>query len=343
MKKTMQSRKILLVLFFLSVVGFVFYTPYDIKELTLESKNLPSSSLKSLSTKGNTIIQDGKPIILKGAVSDYFRYNYITNINQEGEFKNLTTLEKAGANLIGLYLSDYPQIKENIEQLDKYIEYANNNGMYIYLAPVGHNFYETQTLENKYNYWINPNDKTDLTQLTEFLSERYKDKPGVLYQLAAEVDISPKNWSKKQKELINIIRKHTKNPIIVNTSHYAFQYESLPFSEDVNLIYQTGGYVRHDDGGNNFMPVSEIVDKKNNLSQKYPVLVGEFGGNSQKDFSSSKDLEALQEILDEIKNKNVNFTAYRIGPNFKNDPMSLFDMQGILTKKGALVLKYLGN
>lgn len=316
---------------FLFASGILFYT-------------LSATELKTLHTKGNKIIQDDKPIILKGAVSDYFRYDYgYRQENMVNEFENLITLHKAGANIIGLYLSDYPKIKKNVEQLDKYINYANRNDMYVYLAPVGHNFRETQNSTNKNNYTINPDDVTHLTQLTQFLVERYKDRSGILYQPAAEADIGADDWVKKQKDLIKIIRKYNKNPIIVSTTNYS-PYESLPFSKDENLIYQTGGYTRDTDTDNssNRMTISEIVDKRNNLSLNYPVLVGEFGGNTQKDFSSSKDLETLQEIFEEIKKKNVNFTAYRIGPNFENDSLSIFDTKGNITKRGMIVFKYLG-
>src|SRR5579864_1842167 len=74
-----------------------------------------------LETAGNQIISDGKPIRLQGVVSDYFRYDF--NRGHSGaqtlqkEFKDLQTLKKFGINTVGLYLSDFSQIKENVTEL----------------------------------------------------------------------------------------------------------------------------------------------------------------------------------------------------------------------------------
>lgn len=340
MKSSKNLKRILPIIFVLFISVFLFYPWNKADKFTSESK------LKALHTRGNQIIQDdGTPIVLKGAVSDYFRYSMFSEpLDLLTELKNLDTLSKAGANVIGLYLSIFPMIKENIVQLDAYINYANDSGMYVYLAPVGHNFRETQTKINKHKYYLHPEDTTDLTQLTEFLANRYKNKPGVLYQPAAEPDISEREWFAKQNQLIKLIRAHSQNLIIISTATYGHPYLSLPLSRDEkNIVYQAGGYMRDNDSDINHMSVDEIINKGINLSQKYPVLVGEFGGNTQTDFSSEKDLQTLKEILDGIKNSNVSFTVYRTGPNFENDKLSIFDGQGNLTKKGILVLDYLGN
>lgn len=291
-----------------------------------------NSPLGPITTEGNKILVNGKSIRLKGAISDFFRYkNSGRPASMEEQFKNLRSLKNAGANIVGLYLDDFLKIKERVGKLDKYIDYANANDMYIFLAPVGREF-----REGKDSWLVKPNDINDLTQLITFLASRYKNNPGVLYQLAAEPETQ--NWDKKQQELINVVRKYTDNPIILSSIQYGKYFH---FPKDNNLIYALGGYTRSDDSQ---MWVEEPYLARiteGNLKNKYPTLVEEFGGNYGKDFSSERDLNTIEEILEEIDKKSLSFTGYRIGPNFKNDPLSLFDDKGEFTKRGKLLFKYL--
>ncbi len=333
----------------LTILAIVLSTAF------LGPKTIPESAPPPLylQAKKNEIIdpQTGKPLILRGITSDYFRDYFNKNYPERygGLLPELTRIDKlkqAGANinLIGLYFAQLAKIKQNLTLLDAYVNYALTHGMYVYFAPAGGEFIETNTPE----YVVEGKDHfknhgpNDLAELTELLAQRYGSYPNTLFMLTAEPRIPPEEWKALQQKLAEIVRKHTKNPIIASTSYYGdYTHPVLTFD---NIIYSTGGYVSKDNGPSPFpeRKISQILGSQT-LIENYPVIVAEFGGNYGGDFSSSRDLELFKNILREINAKELSYSAYRLSSSFENDGLALFDTNGNLTAKGKIFVESFGS
>lgn len=327
-------------------VDYLLSAPSDIADGSAGKHTGPPS----LYTQGNKIMnsQTGQPVVLKGIVTDHFRYN----LNQDypavygglkAEIEKIERLKQRGAdiNIIGLYLSRLDKIKPNINELDRFINYARDNDIYIYFAPTGNAFRETEAQDminaNKTGFY-KIQGQNDLAELTELLASRYGKYSNVLYQLTAEPHIPPADWEVKQKELAAIVRKHTNNLIIVSTSYYT-PYSSLPVLPYGNIIYSTGGYISKNDSSFAERSYNQILGNAN-LRQNYPVIIAEFGGNYGGDFSSDRDLFLFKDILEEIGRAHLSYTIYRLSSAFKNDGLALFDTGGKLTRKGEIFVNF---
>lgn len=200
-------------------------------------------------------------------------------------------------------------------------------------------------------YWKDPDNNNDLTKLIEFLAQRYKDSPNVIYGFGAEPDIPSAEfdrWFNKQLQLANIVRKH--NPkallLITGTDQYKLSgFIDKPFPLD-NIIYQTGGYISsHDEGFRQRLQNPEFLKQRyqsfvHKLAEKYPIMLGEFGGNVSEDFSSDIDLQSIREILEIIKPKGIHYMGYRLSAYTDGDRLSLFDITGTLSIRGKLFSEY---
>ena len=303
--------------------------------------------IPALHTSGNDIIQKNnkEPITLKGVTSDYFRYDFNYDYPEkygglEKELERLHLLKKSGVdiNLIILYLSRPDLLKENIAELDRYIKYAGDNGLYVMLAPAGVGFLETnpRKLVMDENYW-NKIKTDDLYNLTSFLASRYGREPHILFQLVAEPNMDPPEWKVIQEKLAGIVRHYSNNPIVLSTSYYS-RYDPLPALPLENIIYSTGGYVRKNDISGRERTVSEILGESSLVSQ-YPVIVAEFGGNYGGDFSTKSDLDMYEEILGEVNKNEMSYSMYRLSSAFEHDGLALFDVDNKLTSKGKIFVK----
>jgi len=119
---------VFLVIIILSSIGWLTRYNYI--------KPIASSGLPELYVNGNSVFRNdtNEQVILRGAVSDYFRYgNHNQSIQEQGlvaELDRLSTLKKMGANLIGLYLADSKTLEENKEELDQILssfKFIENN------------------------------------------------------------------------------------------------------------------------------------------------------------------------------------------------------------------------
>ena len=320
--------------------------PTDIKEGGVSNESHQSAHL---STQDNKIInsQTGQPIILKGIVTEYFRYrmNYgypALYGGLEAEIEKIERLKRAGANInvIGLYLARLHEIKSNIDEMDEYINYARKNSIYIFLAPTGNAFIETvdiKSLRGNSEKFFKDLGSNDLAQLTELLAQRYGNYYNVIFQLTAEPNIPYAKWEVKQKELAAIVRKYTNNLIMVSTPYYTpYSYSSswpvLPYD---NIIYSTGGYISKNDHSFVERQLKQILGEEN-LIKNFPVMVAEFGGNYNSDFSSDRDLALFKNILTEINQANLSYAVFRLSSAFQSDGLAIFDTKGELTKKGEI-------
>jgi hypothetical protein len=235
-----------------------------------------------------------------------------------------------------LYLGRLDKTKERVDELDQYIAFATQHGLYVMLAPAGTGFIETNPNKNAQAdsaYWAHtgPN---DLSELTEFLAARYANYPNVIYQPTAEPNLSDAKWDALQESLAKTIRSHTNNLIVASTPYYN-SYITLPILAYPNVAYSVGGYLRKDDRS----PVERTVDGiLGNLSVQgvYPTIVTEFGGNYGDDFSSSRDLSLFKEMLLKIQVANDSFSVYRLRSAFENDGLALFTTSNELSEKGKV-------
>jgi len=363
-KIRMHKSKITLLIISLIVVAeviWILHNPLDSKEripaeeLTVKSDHLQSAS--ALYVKGNQIFQSDTnvSIILKGAVSDYFRYtlNHFSDEQDiQSELNNVIKLRSYGANIIGLYLADLNKIKKHINDLDEYINVAKENNMYIYLIPVARDFSESYS---PVWFWKNPNNNNDLLVLIELLAQRYKSSPNVIYGFGAEPDIPSEDfdrWFNKQVELAHIVRKYNlKAPLMITgTGQYDLSgFIDKPFPLD-NIIYQTGGYISaNDEDFRQKLQHPELLEQtyksfvSKGQADKYPILLSEFGGNVSEDFSSDIDLQSIKKILRVIQPIGISYTGYRLSAYIDGDPLSLFDIHGNLTPRGKVFAEYLSK
>lgn len=302
------------------------------------------------------ILQKGidKPILLKGALSDYFRgggfSERTTKMDIQEQINYTNKLKPYGINIVGFYISSPAYLKERLSELDEYISFARKSGIYVFLMPVARDFdpmmqrVEGPSVVRRGTY-------EELYQLIDLLAFRYKNYPDVLYGFGAEPSGTPNYspfeafdaWNKKQKELAQIVRSHNSNAILLITSPAIGYYSNNnPFSLD-NIIYVSGGYAAYNAEGASSHP--DVTEQRRvwiieGLPDKFPGLIGEFGGFSSGDFSTPLDLEITQKILEDIHKNNLSYTAYKLASTSERDTLSLFDMKGNLTKKGQLYVKY---
>lgn len=330
-------RRILLIIVLLAVSIGIFAT-----------KNHKPAQLSPIITLGNQLIatETQKPIVLKGVTSDYFRYSFNYNYPEkygglEEELKRVTLLKSAGPqmNVVALYLASFSKLKENITELDQYIEHNRKNGLYTILAPAGIGFLETNPKKSVMTdpvYWSKVGG-SDLRELTQFLAERYGKLPYVLFYLTAEPNLSYSLWEQVEATLAQAVRQYSENPIILSTPYYE-KYPSPIHLSGPNLIYSVGGYVRKQDGGTTERTTEEIVGS-DDLKTSYPVIVSEFGGNYGDDYSSKADLDAFKQILNAIQKENLSNLAYRLSAKSQEDGLALFNTEGHLSKKGRIFLE----
>lgn len=349
---------ILLTILFLSVLLLTIYLFNNNKRKSVGltrydklAKNVcPSKKISALYTKGNKILRtdNNKEIVLRGVLSDYFRYGLAFNTDFthegiEGIKKRFNVFRKYGANIIGFYLSGTTQLKQNIKQLDTFVNYAMDNGIYVYFMPVSRDFegiiYEMPQAQP---YIVG--NFLDLKELLHFLSMRYRNYPNILYGMGAEPELKYENfetWNKKQIELAKIIRQNSPNSILLvsSTSKTFNEFETSPFPFK-NVIYFGGGYTsENDNGAKNH---KDIVEKRINTivhqldTANYPILMGEFGGNYSGDFSSQTDIEITKKILKGINSRELSFTAYNLSVIGADDHLTLLDIDERLTTKGNL-------
>ncbi len=324
----------------LSLFFIVYRSQKAIPPSVLAAQNDP---LPPLYVKGESLYRSDThtPVILKGAVSDFFRdpgtfHTYISAQGIESEIYLTNKLKTYGANLIGFYLANTQQLQQNIDQLDTFIEYANHHGIYVYLMPVARNFEGApgETYD-------------DLKKLIEFLASRYKTYPHILYGLGAEPEMQDETfdtWNKKQEELAQIVRHYNPEAIllITNVSYYTGlnKYTDVPFPLS-NIIYFGGGYASNTDENARTYPTdidTEIQHIVMQLPHNHALLMGEFGGNYAKDFSSDMDLDMIYRILTGIQKRNLSFTAYKLSAARPEDPLSIFDIQGNITPRGKVFI-----
>lgn len=334
------------------VIALSIFFVFNRRQERTTQVNAPTNTLKKtppLYISGTHLYQSDnhRPIRLRGVTSDYFRFAppFKTHPILRGIDKQLTltsSLLPYGINFITFYLSDTNKILENIDELDKYIEFADKNRMYVAFMPVARDYIDASS----------PNHSTSRARLEhirllEFISDRYKDHNNILYGIGAENEtLSADEWNALQLELAQIIRKNNPDSIILITPYESRQLDVFLQNEFPlkNCVYFGDNYPSRDD--KYAAEQVQLTEKAMNDTMNYPklglpVIIGEFGGNWARDFSSSYDLLIIRRMLYYFENNGVNYSMYRFTASFSDDQLALFDIDGQPTLRGKLYMDIL--
>jgi hypothetical protein len=307
------------------IIGIVFII-ISLNKKQISSKIKPQ--LPSLYISKNTIRRfDTKEIIqLKGVTTMTFTYD---NLSTEALIFRLEKAKTWGINLLGIFINPF-QIQNRWQELDKIIEWAKNNKIYIYLMPALNIHDKNHSLSNQINL---------LDEVSEIFGIRYTKYSHILYGFWAEPRGIPWiAWISVMNSSVKKLRKNNDKAIVLVTG---IQFGRL-FSTKESLPFTNAIFDIHDYPWANKEEAISLKMKNpygilwNNIYDDYPVLIGEFGGVYREDFGSDEDLSYIQFILNEVNSKKLNYSAYTID---SEGELGLMNWEtNIPTNKGRLIL-----
>lgn len=193
-----------------------------------------------------------------------------------------------------------------------------------------------------YEYDSNPN---IAKKFWNDASERYKDKENVLFEIfnepapdskdLPEKEISALSWGDYRvfiEEIIDIIRKNSKNLILIGPTNWAYNLSPInenPINRD-NIAYSLHPYPVHKDWKGNF----EL------LINKFPLIVTEwaFKEETREDFLRATKESYGNPIIEYMERNKISWVAwcfdFEWGPKMIEKPFS----EKRLTKWGDFVL-----
>lgn len=283
------------------------------------------------------------PILLRGVLIDYFRSHNHTHASPiasiKGQIAQIKLLLPYGVNCIGIYLSGYTGLMNDLPELDELISFAAENNIYVYLMPVAYEFDA-----NVRNSSISEDGFEDLARLVERLTVRYQMYPNVLMGFGAEPSEQREtfdSWNDKQILLAKKVRTLNPEVVLLITSFYTRleRYLAEPFPYK-NVIYAGGGYVSANDQGAIDHPEyvkNQIVNVAGQMDDpRVATMLIEFGGHYGADFSSAIDLDSIQKMLQITVAKKRHFTMYKLSATYATDGLAILDQQWKLTKRGEV-------
>lgn len=149
------------------------------------------------------------------------------------------------------------------------------------------------------------------------ISKRYKDEPGVIYEIFNEPngDTSWEDIKKYSNEIIPIIRANSPDSIIlVGTPNFCTDTKSVvndPLEYD-NILYTYHMYTGSSDGGYKY-----LIDKA--LENGLPIFVSEWGLSKEKD-NNQIDYDEGVEFLEYLEEKNISWINWSLSN--KDEPYS---------------------
>lgn len=258
---------------------------------------------------GQLVNEDGKIMRLKGMSSHGLMwYPEYTN------YRSLKTIRDYGANVfrIAMYTEQNKGYIYNSEESKKILLNTIENvlGADMYAIVDWH------TLKDN-----NPN--ANIEKAKEFFDEvsrRYKDEPGVIYEIFNEPsgDTSWQDIKDYANTIIPIIRKNSPNSIIlVGTPNYCVDLKS-PINDPLeydNIMYTYHLYTGSCEGGYKYL-IEEAI--KNNIA----VFVSEWGLSPEKG-TNNIDFNKATEFLDYLKKNNISWVNWSLSN--KDEPYSAID------------------
>ncbi len=248
-------------------------------------------TLSWLHTEGNTIRnEDGNIIILRGVNRSGLEYEKLGNGISKAEIEYICADWKA--QIIRLPFNQDWILHDPAynDYLDEIIGWILANEAYVLLD------LQWQDTEVK----IPPIPNEGAVGMWQLLAGRYKDNPGVLYDIHNEAhDTSWEAWRQRAIEIIEGIRSvHDKALIFVSGLDWAYDLrgwgtDPLPYE---NIVYSTHPYP--------FKAEPWAWDKYfGNFAEEIPIFAGEFGGGED-------DLEWGRQLLAYFNAKKMGWTAW---------------------------------
>lgn len=280
----------------------------------MKSNQKSNHTLPWLHTQGNRIVNaDDEPVMLCGVNRSGLEYN------KRGEGISLEEVtyirNNWKAQIIRLpFNQDWITNDMSYEAyFDTVIGWVNNNDMYAML--------DLQWENTKVRIPKIPN--IESVDMWKMLATKYKDNPGVLYDIHNEAhDTTWDAWRERASQIIEGIQSvHPKALIFVSGLDWAYdlrgwQEQPLPYD---NIVYSTHPYF--------FKGEPWAWDEYfGDFSETRPVFAGEFGGGKD-------NLEWGSKLLDYFAQKQIGWTAW----SWQDQPHLTLDDRRTPTEFGELV------
>ncbi len=280
----------------------------------------PAHPLPRLATRGNQIVDasSGKPVRLRGVDMSGFEYN--KNGDQQDP-QTFARLAKMGVNIVRMPINQDWALSDATyrQHLDRAISEANAKGIYVVLDLHWHDGKQLPCLDS------------DSLRMWRQLANRYSKQPGVLYDIQNEPQwISWKSYEPWAQAAIANIRAVNPNSLcIVEGTEYASNLsgvlsDPVKAPDVVYSVHEYGPSLRVPEAG------PEFWDKTfGNVASRYPVYVGEFGGNDA-------DVAYGKQLIQYMDHKGLSWTSWNWGEAVPN-----LEKGGRLTAFGQLVAAHL--
>ncbi|QJA08944.1 glycoside hydrolase family 5 protein [Romboutsia sp. CE17] len=307
-KKVRQSRfnVIILITLLISILSNMFL----LQKLSQDEYDVNKNGVDrngQLLVKGTNLVNEKGDIVRLKGMSSHGLMWYPEYINT----RSLNTLSEYGANTIRLamYTDENKGYiynkKEAMKNLLQGIENILGSDMYAIV--------DWHTLKDN-----NPN--IHIEEAKEFFDEistRYKDEPGIIYEIFNEPN-EETSWNDIKEYaniIIPIIRKNSPDAIIlIGTPNHCIDIKSAindPLEYE-NIMYTYHLYTGTSDGGYKYLLNDAL---KNNI----PVFISEWGFSPEKN-DADIDLKKGREFLEFLKQNNISWINWSLSN--KDEPYS---------------------
>lgn len=239
--------------------------------------------MQSLKTDGNRIVtrETNQPVRLRGVNRSGLEYawagaeGYLASVGMsEAEVQTLTG--EWGANIIRLPFTQQLALEDPayLDAMDTFIRWATAHGVYTLL--------DLQWLRQSDNFGtasngsvirIAPLPDMDSPRLWRMLGERYRNEPGVLYDLYNEPhDVSAADWNYWATLLTDTLREvHPDSLIFISGLDWGYDLRGVKV-DAANIVYSTHVYAGK-------TPAWKKAFAKRAKTE--PVFAGEWGGTDE--------------------------------------------------------------
>jgi len=272
------------------------------------------------------IDKNGKKIILKGfSIADPFK---LKNKDKQDVKKIIEEIANTGANVVRIPIK--PSLWQAVPDflrlyIDDIVQECKSKNIYCVLDwhAIGNPIKNETRLKEKfyevngkrfYDYEVNPD---ILKKAWKEISERYGKEPHTIFEIFNEPAPGEKNiermslsalywkdWKKEVETVIKIIRKKSKNLILISPIKWAYDLSKVAEDplKDENIAYSVHPYPIHTDWKENF----------GKIFGKYPIVVTEwaFKEKTNEDFLRATKEDYGNPILEYLDQKSISWIAW---------------------------------